>query len=297
MAAAELLTSIDAHLSQVVERMNVPRGERSSPAVPLNLITGAPGSSAPDEPPPSLTGTLSEDLLVHISTYLEKQDCLTLIQCCRPLHALGSFRKPLSEWRWRWRSLYLAPLRPLLYAWRWRAAFKAWKFRAHRRNAQIVISVEARRLIDGRPVPCREHANQEAPDAHVLYFKLRRRTKVVKLIRAWASRQGIPPADLSLFLRGRPIFKGDRGEEQCVPEDAIWKEEYNEAAKALAGLDELADVIDLPPTLRLLWAPSRGGFPFYMADGDVLQLCVDTHHIEMPDDNSDATEGPVEEVN
>ena len=49
-------------------------------------------------------------------------------------------------------------------------------------------------------------------------------------------------------------------------------------------------------------AVSEGSYPTEVSweielDGDVLQLCVDTHHIEMPDDNSDATEGPVEEVN
>ena len=233
---------------------------------------------------------------MHISTYLEKQDCLTLIQCCRPLHALGSFRKPLSEWRWRWRRS--TSRRSVRCCTRGAGVRPSRRGSSARTDGMPKSSLASRRGGSSTAGRCRAASTPtRRRPTRTCSISLRRRTKVVKLIRAWASRQGIPPADLSLFLRGRPIFKGDRGEEQCVPEDAIWKEEYNEAAKALAGLDELADVIDLPPTLRLLWAPSRGGFPFYMADGDVLQLCVDTHHIEMPDDNSDATEGPVEEVN
>ena len=101
--------------------------------------------------------------------------------------------------------------------------------------------------MDGEPIPCREVAagGLREDASNILYFKLRRRTRVSKLIQAWAHRQRVPPRRLQLWWRGiclyRDVEPGALGRADAPPPD--------------------------PRT-------PKTGFPMDLTDGDLLQLYV-----------------------
>jgi hypothetical protein len=144
------------------------------------------------EPPPShpLRGSSVEadDLLLEIARWLSPADAWALGCCARRFHSLASFSEALFPWRWRWRHLIFESLKASMHVHRWRAHLVRWRERALHRAERITVSARIVVWSDAGlfAVPLIE-AEREAERSR-LFFRLRRRTKMRKLLIAAAER-------------------------------------------------------------------------------------------------------------
>ena len=153
----------------------------------------------------------------------------------------------------------MEPLRPALFARRFRNPLLLWHRRSILRAASLVISVEALREADLSPLPCRAMTDDTDPSTlHVLHFKLRRRTRVTKLIEAWSLRQAVHPSRIRLFHKGACLYAGG-------------------AASTFLGLSGERALLDAGESLG---APQIAEpLPLTLRDSDSMQLLVaDTPH-------------------
>ena len=152
----------------------------------------------------------------------------------------------------------MPPLLPALFAHRLRKPLLAWQAHALARSALLVISVEALRESDLSPLPCRDPSldGAETASLHVLYFKLRRRTRVQKLIHAWSLRQGLHSSRLRLYHKGVCLYHGG-------------------PPSSHGGERALIDVESDPLLVEQ--------FPLTIGEGDVLQLLVADQPNELDD--------------
>ena len=128
-------------------------------------------------------GIEADDLLIEIASWLTPEECSALAACRRRYHALASFTELLLPWRWVWMRNYFAPLQPSIHARRWQLPLQRWRDRAMTRAEKVTIEMNLYRSdSEGvRPFVVRYDAETEK-DQTSLWFKLRRRTLVSKLI-------------------------------------------------------------------------------------------------------------------
>lgn len=131
-------------------------------------------------------GIEAEDLVLEIAKWLTPQDCWALAGCARRFHALTGLSGPLLPRCLISRQHSFEPLRPWLHAQRWHEPLLVWKQRALHRATRITISTRVLSWTDDgmRAVAVHTHEGVTESGASRIFFKLRRRTKMRKLVRA-----------------------------------------------------------------------------------------------------------------
>lgn len=150
-----------------------------------------------------------EFILAHISAFCSPTSAAALAKTCRSTHAVGTYSEKLLAWRWRWRRLYLEPLRPRIYARSLRERLASWRERACLRAESVVISVEALNESNLAPISCREPNDDFDWSTHVLYFKLRRRTPIPRLVQSWCNRSAVDARRVHLYLHDQCLYDGN----------------------------------------------------------------------------------------
>jgi len=151
-------------------------------------------------------GIEADDLVLEIARWLLPADAWALGSCARRFRALATWTNRLFPWRWRWRHLTFEPIRVAMHACRWRAPLLAWKERALHRAARITISVRCLAWSEeGLWAMPKIIVTDQDTERSRLFFRLRRRTRMRKLLNAATDRlewQGVFPHRVLLIRTG-----------------------------------------------------------------------------------------------
>ena len=207
---------------------------------------------APEAPPSHPlrgSGVEADDLLLEIARWLSPADAWALGCCARRFHSLASFSEALFPWRWRWRHLSFEYLQASMHVHRWRAHLVRLRERALHRAERITVSARIVVWSDAGlfAVPLID-AEREAERSR-LFFRLRRRTKMRKLLMAAAERL----AWVNMHPRRLLLIRAP----QLLAVHLCWPDEQSTQGRSLRPFD------------------SRRSFPVDLVESEEIRLVAD----------------------